>query len=201
MHRPQLLKTLVCLVVLALLASAINPHDRTTWLMEVLPVAILLPAVMSVARETDLPPSKLLIPLAWASLLGGNVTMIGTPPNIIVASFREEAVGKAFGMFDFAPVGGPVAVVGFDASFATEKEVGSKALPFRGGLTGELRLDVPIGIAYKEDIGAARRVGHRYCADDAVGRRKQRREPDIKRWFALRTRRDPHRVGRIKTHR
>ncbi len=46
MHRPQLLKTLVCLVVLALMASAINPHDRTTWLLEVFPAAIVLPALI-----------------------------------------------------------------------------------------------------------------------------------------------------------
>mgnify|MGYP001817643182 CR=1 FL=1 len=51
--------------------------------------AILLPAVMSVARKTDIPPSKLLIPLAWASLLGGNVTMIGTPPNLSLIHISE----------------------------------------------------------------------------------------------------------------
>ena len=68
MHRPQLLKTLVCLVVLALLASAINPHDRTTWLMEVLPVAILLPAL--VYNHKRFPLSSLLYLLLAVQALG-----------------------------------------------------------------------------------------------------------------------------------
>jgi di/tricarboxylate transporter len=69
-------------------------------------VAILLPAVMSVARETDIPPSKLLIPLAWASLLGGNMTMIGTPPNILASSILESYADiEPFGFFDFTPMG------------------------------------------------------------------------------------------------
>jgi di/tricarboxylate transporter len=69
-------------------------------------VAILLPAVMSVARETDIPPSKLLIPLAWASLLGGNMTMIGTPPNILASSILETYADiEPFRFFDFTPMG------------------------------------------------------------------------------------------------
>ena len=68
MHRPQLLKTLVCLVVLALLASAINPHDRTTWLMEVLPVVILLPALAYTHRR--FPLSSLLYLLLAVQALG-----------------------------------------------------------------------------------------------------------------------------------
>mgnify|MGYP001094066755 CR=1 FL=1 len=75
--------------------------------------AILLPAVMSVARETDIPPSKLLIPLAWASLLGGNVTMIGTPPNILASSILEIYGNiEPFGFFDFVPMGTVVLVAG-----------------------------------------------------------------------------------------
>jgi len=68
MHRPLLLKTLVCLVVLALLASAINPHDRTTWLMEVLPVAILLPAL--IYNHKRFPLSSLLYVLLTIQALG-----------------------------------------------------------------------------------------------------------------------------------
>jgi di/tricarboxylate transporter len=69
-------------------------------------VAILMPAVMSVARETDIPPSKLLIPLAWASLLGGNMTMIGTPPNILASSILESYGNiEPFRFFDFTPMG------------------------------------------------------------------------------------------------
>lgn len=69
-------------------------------------VAILLPAVVGIARETNIAPSKLLIPLAFASLLGGNLTLIGTPPNIlandIIVTYGEVA---PFGFFDFAWMG------------------------------------------------------------------------------------------------
>lgn len=69
-------------------------------------VAILLPAVVSVARETKTAPSKLLIPLAWASLLGGNMTMIGTPPNILASGILETYGGlEPFKFFDFLPMG------------------------------------------------------------------------------------------------
>ena len=76
-------------------------------------VAILLPAVVSVARETKTAPSKLLIPLAWASLLGGNMTMIGTPPNILASGILETYGGlEPFKFFDFLPMGIAVLIAG-----------------------------------------------------------------------------------------
>jgi di/tricarboxylate transporter len=75
-------------------------------------LALLMPAALRSAARVKHAPAMILMPLAFGSLLGGLVTLIGTPPNIIVATFRQEAVGEPFGMFDFAPVGGPVAVVG-----------------------------------------------------------------------------------------
>lgn len=75
-------------------------------------IALFLPVSLRVSRETGQPASRLLIPLAFASLLGGLSTLIGTPPNIIIASIREGALGEPFGMFDFFPVGGSVAVLG-----------------------------------------------------------------------------------------
>ncbi|RMF44329.1 MAG: hypothetical protein D6755_09285 [Anaerolineae bacterium] len=69
-------------------------------------VAILLPAVLAVAAQAEIPPSRLLIPLAWASLLGGNMTLIGTPPNILANSILEEYAGlPPMGFFDFLPMG------------------------------------------------------------------------------------------------
>jgi di/tricarboxylate transporter len=69
-------------------------------------VAILLPAVVSVARKIDVPPSKLLIPMAFTSLLGGKMTLIGTPPNILATSIMETYGGlEPFGFFDFTPMG------------------------------------------------------------------------------------------------
>jgi di/tricarboxylate transporter len=49
---------------------------------------------------------------SFATILGGLVTLIGTPPNIVVASFRQQALGEPFGMFDFTPVGGAAALAG-----------------------------------------------------------------------------------------
>ncbi|HEX5136514.1 MAG TPA: SLC13 family permease [Planctomycetota bacterium] len=75
-------------------------------------LALMMPVAIRVARERKTPPSLVLMPLAFASLLGGLTTLIGTPPNIIVASFRERGGGEPFGLFDFTPVGGAVAVMG-----------------------------------------------------------------------------------------
>ena len=76
-------------------------------------VAILLPAVVSVAREMKISPSKLLIPMAWASLMGGNITLIGTPPNILASSILETYEGiPNFTFFDFAPMGLIVLITG-----------------------------------------------------------------------------------------
>ncbi len=69
-------------------------------------VAILLPAVVSLARKLHISPSKLLMPLAFAALLGGNMTLIGTPPNILAANLLADyAHVPAFGFFDFLPMG------------------------------------------------------------------------------------------------
>jgi di/tricarboxylate transporter len=68
-------------------------------------LAIIMPVAMHLARKSGHPPSYVLMPIAFASLLGGMTTLIGTPPNIIIATFRADETGQAFGMFDFAPVG------------------------------------------------------------------------------------------------
>lgn len=75
-------------------------------------LALLMPVAIHLARKNDRPPSVLLMPLAFGSLLGGLITLIGTPPNIIVAGFRETDSAASFGMLDFAWVGIPVAVAG-----------------------------------------------------------------------------------------
>ncbi|PWS35438.1 SLC13 family permease [Falsiroseomonas bella] len=75
-------------------------------------VALLMPVAFQLARRTGHSPSALLMPMAFASLLGGVVTLIGTSPNIVVSRMREEILGEPFRMFDFAPVGAVVAVAG-----------------------------------------------------------------------------------------
>ena len=71
-----------------------------------------MPVALRAARRAERAPGLVLMPLAFAAILGGLVTLIGTPPNIIVATYRAETTGEAFAMFDFAPVGLPVAIMG-----------------------------------------------------------------------------------------
>lgn len=75
-------------------------------------LAMMIPVAFQIARRTGTPPSSLLMPMAFGSLLGGIVTLIGTSPNIIVSRVRGEILGEPFRMFDFAPVGIGIAVVG-----------------------------------------------------------------------------------------
>lgn len=76
-------------------------------------LAILLPIAMHMMRRTGTPVSRLLMPMAFGSLIGGVITLIGTSPNILVSRVRQELTGEPFSMFDFAPVGIGVAVAGF----------------------------------------------------------------------------------------
>ncbi len=75
-------------------------------------VALLLPVVMSLSLRSGLAPSRLLMPLAFAALIGGMLTLIGTPPNIIVSGQMRSSGLEPFGFFDFTPVGLAVLIVG-----------------------------------------------------------------------------------------
>jgi di/tricarboxylate transporter len=74
--------------------------------------AVLMPLVITIARKTNIPPSKLLMPLAFGSLMGGVCTLIGTPPNILMNALMEQYTGETFSMFDFTPVGVVIVVTG-----------------------------------------------------------------------------------------
>jgi len=75
-------------------------------------LALLMPVDIQAASKAKRSPSLSLMPLSFASILGGMITLIGTPPNIIIAEFRNDALGEAYRMFDFAPVGLACAAVG-----------------------------------------------------------------------------------------
>ena len=75
-------------------------------------LALLMPVAIWMSRQSGRSPSMFLMPLAFGSLLGGCLTLIGTPPNIIIASYRREVTDTAFGMFDFLPVGIAVSIAG-----------------------------------------------------------------------------------------
>jgi len=75
-------------------------------------LALLMPIDSEAATRAQRAPALTLMPLSFATILGGMVTMIGTPTNIVIATFRGDALGEPFAMFDFAAVGGIVALVG-----------------------------------------------------------------------------------------
>ena len=91
-------------------------------------MALMLPVALNAARRYDIPPSRMLMPIAFGSLLGGLTTLIGTPPNVIIASYRAAATGSPFGMFDYSPAGLGVALIGI-AFIAT---IGHRLLPSLG---------------------------------------------------------------------
>ena len=74
--------------------------------------ALMLPVVIEIARRTRIPASRLLMPLAYGSLLGGLTTMIGTPPNLLISGALLQAGETSFGLFDFTPIGLAVLVSG-----------------------------------------------------------------------------------------
>lgn len=90
-------------------------------------LAIMIPVAIQLARKNNYSPSLILMPIAFASLLGGMNTLIGTPPNIIISAFRSEVMGSPFKMFDFSPVGISITLVG--VAFITF--IGWRILPKR----------------------------------------------------------------------
>lgn len=75
-------------------------------------LALLMPVAIQSAASSGRSPALILMPLSFASIIGGLTTLIGTPPNIIIASYRARERGEAFGMFDFTPVGALTAIAG-----------------------------------------------------------------------------------------
>ncbi len=76
-------------------------------------LAILMPIALQLARRTGTSPSSLLMPMSFASLIGGLVTLFGTTPNIVISEVRQTVLGKPYQLFDFAPVGLGIAAFGF----------------------------------------------------------------------------------------
>ncbi|MEM1006361.1 MAG: SLC13 family permease [Pseudomonadota bacterium] len=91
-------------------------------------LALLMPVDIQTARKAGRSVGLTLMPLSFATILGGMATLIGTPPNIIIASIRAETLGEPFRMFDFAPVGGLAAIAGL----AFVSLVGWRLIPDRG---------------------------------------------------------------------
>ena len=75
-------------------------------------LGIFMPIAIQIAERSGRPPSRYLMPLAFGSLVGGTMTLIGTGPNLIISTVRQELEGKPFRLFDFSPVGVPLTIVG-----------------------------------------------------------------------------------------
>jgi di/tricarboxylate transporter len=84
----------------------------STFIKNVGALAIMMPVAFQLAKRSNTAPSQLLMPLAFGSLIGGLITLVGTSPNVIVARVRQEIVGQPFEMFDYAPVGLAIAATG-----------------------------------------------------------------------------------------
>jgi len=99
---PLIQLTVLCTIVAAL----------SGFMNDIGALALVMPFAIQVANASNKPPSYLLMPLAFCSLLGGVLTLMGTPPNIIIALFRQQVAGEPFHMFDFTPAGVIVAAAG-----------------------------------------------------------------------------------------
>lgn len=144
-------------------------------------IALMLPVVLRIAERCRIQPSLLLMPVAFASLLGGLCTLIGTPPNVIIATFRESTTGAPFAMFDFTPVGVALSFVGL----AFIVLVGWRWLPTREGGSSRqdvfkmdeylAELEIPESSDYvDEPLGTLESIGHGDFAVVALLRGKRR---------------------------
>ncbi|MDJ0630095.1 MAG: SLC13 family permease [Rhodobacter sp.] len=121
-------------------------------------LALLMPVDMQTARKAGRAPGLTLMPLSFATILGGMITLIGTPPNIIIAAIREDALGAPFRMFDFAPVGGVAAIAGL-VFVAT---VGWRLIPQPdGGKSGTGAMDMADYIAELTVPADSKHIGKR----------------------------------------
>jgi di/tricarboxylate transporter len=122
-------------------------------------LALLMPLDLQAAKKSGRSPSLSLMPLSFASILGGMITLIGTPPNIIVSQFRGDALGTPYRMLDFAPVGLVCAAVGV----AYVALIGWRLLPKdrMGGAGGQDPFDLADYIAEARVPDGASIIGRR----------------------------------------
>ncbi|WP_342741892.1 SLC13 family permease [Thalassovita taeanensis] len=121
-------------------------------------LALLMPLDLEAAKKAKRAAGQTLMPLSFATILGGMITLIGTPPNIVISEYRQGVMGAPFGMFDFAPVGLTVAIAGI----AFVSLFGWRLLPSRTSL-----LDTEREVS-KGRYVAELRIGEQTLAEDMV---------------------------------
>jgi len=117
-HAPFTVRMAALLLVGALLSAFMN---------NIAALVITMPLAAEITRTSRLPPAAILMPLAFATILGGMTTLIGTPANLILSSVREDELGAPLGFFSMTPVGVAVAAVGL----AYLVLIGRRLLPLR----------------------------------------------------------------------
>ena len=147
------------MVILALVGSV---TVLSAFVKNIGALAMLMPVAFQLSRRTGMSPSYLLMQMAFGSLLGGTMTLIGTSPNVIVSAMREDIVGEPFRMFDFTPVGASCALAGviflafgyrllpagrkgtatMDAAFSVKAYTTEVALPPDSPLVGQTVADL-----------------------------------------------------------
>jgi len=144
-------------------------------------LALMLPVTLQLAAQKNIPISRLLMPIAFGSILGGLMTKIGTPANIIISAYRKDSVGESFALFDFAPVGLAVALAGIVVLVVTARWLIPKrkaaeianALKAVGSYLTEI--DIPEGSDFAgKTIKALEDIGHGNVAVLAIIRQGRR---------------------------
>ncbi len=133
-------------------------------------LALLMPIDIRAAERAKRSPALTLMPLAFATILGGMITLIGTPPNIVVSTYRMQEMGAPFGMFDFTPVGLVCALVG--VSFVAF--IGWRLLPAdtRNQRAGEALFDAGAYLVELRVPEGSRAIGKTLRALDEIGDEK-----------------------------
>lgn len=167
--RPLPLHIAVMAIVGAGLSAVIN---------NVAALALLMPLDIDTASKAKRAVSLSLMPLSFATILGGMITLIGTPPNIVIAAYRQDVLGEPFGMFDFAPVGLTVAIVGI----AFVSLIGWRLLPKREG-------------ALEQEPEFAK---GRYIAELRVGDNSLKKKTTVSDLYPLADKHDLHILGLVR---
>lgn len=134
----------------AILAFSLVSAFFSAWMNNTAIVAILLPVTLGFARSKDIAASRLLMPLSYASILGGCCTLIGTSTNLLVSGALRDLKIEPLSMFELAPIGIPMAVAGI--GYLTI--FGPKVIPSRSSITGSLEIDFRTTPLYHLLIGA-----------------------------------------------
>ncbi|HEX5791037.1 MAG TPA: SLC13 family permease, partial [Luteolibacter sp.] len=151
----------------AILAFSLVTAFFSAWMNNTAIVAILLPVTLGFARSKDIPASRLLMPLSYMSILGGCCTLIGTSTNLLVSGALRDLGLPPMGMFELAPIGIPLAIVG--AAYLTI--FGPKILPNRSSITGSLEIDHRTTPLYHLLIGGDSSIIGKRLLDTALGDR------------------------------